>query len=86
MQFKPRGGTHATHFSHLRQGNIQKLEASLAQQRTIGSDLSSEKTRLGAEADSLRERMKALQGERDRFAAQAEDFRDGAGSITILKD
>ena len=65
---------------------MQKLEASLAQQRTIGSDLSSEKTRLGAEADSLRERVEALQGERDRFATQADDFREGAGSIATLKD
>ena len=71
---------------HLRQDNIKKLDASLAQQRTLGSDLGREKSRLQAEADSLRERMEALQGERDTFATQAEDFRDGAGSIVTLKN
>lgn len=60
----------------LEQDNIKKLDASLAQQRTLGSDLGREKSRLQAEADSLRERMEALQGERDTFATQAEDFRN----------
>ena len=56
----------------------------MAQQRTFGSDLSREKSRLQTEADSLRERMEALQGERDTFATQAEDFREDAGSIATL--
>ena len=96
MHLKPGGGAHATlsldltsclhspHFAHLRQDNIKKLDASLAQQRTFGSDLSREKSRLQTEADSLRERMEALQGERDTFATQAEDLREGAGSIATL--
>ena len=49
----------------------------MAQQRTFGSDLGREKSRLQAEADSLRERAEALQGERDRFATQAEESREG---------
>ena len=56
----------------------------MAQQRTFGSDLGREKSRLQAETDSLRERAEALQGERDRFATQAEESREGDGSIGTL--
>jgi len=51
----------------LEQGNIKKLDASLAQLRSSGDTLNSEKTQLQKEMNSLNEQVRVLQNERNRL-------------------